>query len=184
MIDYKNYFHELRQHILDESKWDKSNFVVFNHEAGTGKSQSTFRFIGEMTKEKAHRVLYVQRFVRDDELNKTVDTINEHAGKRVAEGVYSKEKQSTIRKKAKAQVLCISHQMYKQICLGNREELKNERNLLIIDEYPDLVEKVSVTLDDIAYLWGRNIRNKFLDDLANLLREKHHDCEVKQERSK
>lgn len=154
--------------------------MVFNHEAGTGKSQSTFRFIGEMTKEKDHRVLYVQRFIRDDELDKTVDTINEFAGKRVAEGVY-KEKPSLVKKNAEAQVLCISHQMYKQICLGNRKDLINNRHLLIIDEYPDLVEKISVTLDDIAYIWGRNIGNKFLDNLANLLREKHHNCEAQQE---
>lgn len=91
-----NYFKELHERIMNEEKWVKDKFVVYSYEAGTGKSQNTLRFIAEMTKEKPHRVLYVQKFVKDDELINTVATINDHAGKRVAEGFHSKvcEKES------------------------------------------------------------------------------------------
>ena len=32
-----DYFKELQEQIYNESKWNKDKFVVFDHEAGTGK---------------------------------------------------------------------------------------------------------------------------------------------------
>lgn len=93
MIEMQNkekYFSELYEQIMREEKWDKDHFIVFNHEAGSGKSQSTFRFIAELCNEKMNRVIYVQKFVRDEELLNTVATINHQAGRKIAGGFHSK----------------------------------------------------------------------------------------------
>ena len=45
--------------------------------------------------------------------------------------------------------------MYYQICKGNNLELIKGRDILIIDELPQLIQEIYVTRDDIASLWGR-----------------------------
>lgn len=171
-----SYFEDLREQIMHEEKWVKDKFVVFSYEAGSGKSQNTFRFLAEMTKQKDYRVLYVQRFVKDDELDNTIDTINNHAGKRVAEGIHSKMSEKDKKKCIDAQILAISHQMYLQICKGKRKELVKKRDILIIDEYPDLVEKITLTIKDVSELWAKSIENEYLETLATLLRKKWYEC--------
>ncbi|MGG1940415.1 hypothetical protein ABFY57_12065 [Paenibacillus polymyxa] len=151
----RGYFYGLEEQITNIEKWSQDKFVVFNHEAGTGKSTETHRIIGEMTKSQAHRVLYVQKFLKDDELNNTVEVINRHAGRKVAVS-YSGE--DTRKVKAKEllidrQVICITHQMYIQICKGEHQYLVEERDILIIDEYPDLLEKLSISSNEIGQLW-------------------------------
>lgn len=170
------YFEDLRNQIMNEQKWVKDKFVVFGYEASSGKSQNTFRFIAEMTNEKSHRVLYVQRFVRDDELDNTVTIINNHAGKRVAECFHSKTKGKVKKKCIEAQVLCITHQMYFEICKGNRKELVDNRDILIIDEYPDSVERITLSFSDVCELWGKSMENEHLENLAHLLRKKRYEC--------
>jgi hypothetical protein len=171
-----SYFGDLREQIMNEERWVEDKFVVYSYEPGSGKSQNTFRFLAEMTKEKTHRVLYVQRFVRDDELDNTVATINCHAGKRVAKGFHSKMKIKEKQKCIEAQVLCVSHQMYLQICKGVRGELVDNRNILIIDEHPDLVERITLNFSDVCELWGKSIENDHLENLAYLLRNKRYEC--------
>jgi hypothetical protein len=171
-----SYFGDLREQIMNEEQWVEDKFIVFSHEAGSGKSQSTFRFLAEMTEQKSNRVLYVQRFVKDDELDNTVATINRNAGKRVAEGIHSKMGEKEKKKCIEAQFLVISHQMYLQICKGKRQELVKNRDILIIDEYPDLVERITLTINDVCELWGESIECDFLETLAYLLRKKRYEC--------
>ncbi len=148
-----DYFKELEEQILDDSKWKSDKFYVFDHEAGTGKSRFTQRCIGEMTKTQSHRVLYVQKFKKDNELVNTVERINKYAGREVA-GYYCSEIKRRERKQLQqVQVLCITHQLYYQICKGNNLELVKGRDILIIDELPQLVQEIYVTRSDIANLW-------------------------------
>ncbi len=180
-----NYFNELRERIINKQKWEKDRFHVFDYEAGTGKSRNTFRFVGEMTKESPYRVLYVQRFIRDDELNNSVALINKHSGRKVAVGFTGEDSKKAERRilAKEAQVLIISHRMYNQICRGNHKELIEGRDILIIDEYPDLLEKVTLSENDIGYLWMMNYKyqNDLLENLAFSLREKLAYCSVQQE---
>jgi hypothetical protein len=171
-----NYFKDLREQIMNEEKWVEDKFVVFGYKAGSGKSRNSFRFIAEMAKERSHRVLYVQKFVRDEELDNTVATINHHASKRIAEGFHSKVGEKAKGKVINAQILCISHQMYWQICKGKRSELVKGRDVLIIDEYPDLIEEITLDQSDIGSLWMLSYGNFQLENLAHLLRKKRYEC--------
>jgi hypothetical protein len=175
-IEMINYFKDLREQIMNEEKWVEDKFVVFGYKAGSGKSRNSFRFIAEMAKERSHRVLYVQKFVRDEELDNTVATINHHAGKRIAEGFHSKMGKRVKREVINAQIMCISHQMYLQICMGNRSELVKGRDVLIIDEYADLVEKITFDQSDIGNLWVLSYGDFQLENLAHLLRKKRYEC--------
>lgn len=154
MTEILNYFDDLREQIMNKEKWDRDRFHVFDYEAGTGKSRNSKQYIGEMTKVYFYRVLYVQRFIRDNELNQTVALINEHAGREVALAFTGDDTKSNKRKNQakEAQILCISQRMFSEICRGNHPELIDNRNTLIIDEYPDLLEKIAVSERDIGYL--------------------------------
>ncbi|CAM3052292.1 DEAD/DEAH box helicase family protein [Paenibacillus sediminis] len=151
----EQYFEELKEQIINPEKWRKDQFVVFNHEAGTGKSTKTFKILEEMKHDPSNKVLYVQRFIKDDLLDKTVEEINRNAGKRkIAYGFSSKNTTQTHIKKTlpEYQVLCITHNMYIQICKGEHQELIKDRHTLIIDEYPDLLEKITISREDAASL--------------------------------
>lgn len=150
-----DYFKQLEEQILDVSKWKSDKFYVYDHEAGTGKSRFTQKCIGEMTRTKSHRVLYVQKFKKDNELVNTVERINKYAGEEVA-GYYCSEIKREERKQLQGlQVLCVTHQLYYQICKGKNLELIKNRDILIIDELPQLVKEIYVTREDIAKFWSR-----------------------------
>lgn len=150
-----DYFKELEEQIINEKLWNSEKFLIFDHEAGTGKSRFTQQCLGQMTKTQKYKVIYVQKFKKDDELVKTMERINHYAGREVA-GYYSSDMRREQKKKAKdIQILCITHQMYYQICKGNNLELIKGRDILIIDELPQLIQEIYVTRDDIASLWGR-----------------------------
>ncbi|MCM3390225.1 hypothetical protein M3649_19185 [Ureibacillus chungkukjangi] len=174
MIDI-TYFNELKEQIINKEKWDKDCFHVFDYEAGSGKSRNCHKYIAEMTQNYGYRVLYVQRFVKENLLNETVYAINEHAGKNVAIAFTGEESKIKERREVakKAQVICISHKMYIQICKGSHPGLIDNRNILIIDEFPDLLEKVSLTEEDIGYLWfsQHKYHNPLLDEFAQMLRD-------------
>ncbi|HAF0292489.1 TPA: hypothetical protein G9C53_004879 [Salmonella enterica subsp. enterica serovar Typhimurium var. 5-] len=182
------FFKELQEQITNRRKWEKDRFVVFDYEAGLGKSQNTFRFIGEMVKEMSYKVLFVQKFVRDDELKNTVSLINEHAGREVAFGFTGEEsKKERHRQHATdTQVLCVSHSMYIQFCKGAHQELWKKRDILIIDEYPDLLERVTLSEADIGSLWMINYkyRSDVLENLASGLRKKFSQCTIQRENKK
>ncbi|MDF1510666.1 hypothetical protein PZE06_21255 [Robertmurraya sp. DFI.2.37] len=183
MTEILNYFDDLREQIMNKEKWDRDRFHVFDYEAGTGKSRNSKQYIGEMTKVYFYRVLYVQRFIRDNELNQTVALINEHAGREVALAFTGDDTKSNKRKNQakEAQILCISQRMFSEICRGNHPELIDNRNTLIIDEYPDLLEKIAVSERDIGYLWfiQYKYRNESIETLAQMLKDKFSECNNK-----
>ncbi|WP_067929606.1 hypothetical protein [Alicyclobacillus shizuokensis] len=122
----KNYFAELREQITNRQKWDAEHFIVFDHEAGSGKTRQALRIIGEMTRDSDHRVLWVQLFSDERKrLDATADTINEYAGKFVAVAVDGEDTRTTPKKQRLigVQVLVITHRMYAQICKGEHKEL-------------------------------------------------------------
>lgn len=51
--------------------------------------------------------------------------------------------------------------------------------MLIIDEYPDLVERITLTHNDIGNMWMLSYGNDQLEKLAYLLRKKLYDCKSK-----
>lgn len=179
MVEMQNYFSELREQIMNKEKWDKNRFHVFDYEAGSGKSQMTFRYIAELANKESCRILYVQSFVKDDKLVETVETINKHAKREIAIGFDGDDTGSNIKKRnaEKAQVLCVSHRMYLGICQGNHPYLINDRQILVIDEYPELLEKVSIFEGDIGLLWEINYKYKsdVLEELAITFRQKKAD---------
>jgi len=180
-----HYFNELEEQIMNKEKWDRKRFRVFNHEAGSGKSQNTFRILGGMFQRKTckllaetsnhYRVLYVQQFVKDDQLVITAETINTFAGKKVAMAFDRDDNKSKKRKKLaeESPILCISHNMYLQICYDNNGYLFEDRDILIIDEYPNLLKKVSVKYNDICNLWMESYKYKSdtIEELASKFRK-------------
>lgn len=179
MIEIHSYFKDLREQIINKDKWDKERFHVFNYEAGSGKSQMTFRYIAELANKESCRILYVQSFVKDDKLLETVEMINKHAKREIAIGFDGDDTGSNIKKRnaEKAQVLCVSHRMYLSICQGNHPYLIKDRQILVIDEYPELLEKVSIFEGDIGLLWEINYKYKsdVLEELATTFRQKKAD---------
>jgi len=182
-----DYFKELREQIINEKLWSTEKFIVFDHEAGTGKSRYTQQLLGEMAQTKNHKVLYVQKFKKDDELVKTMERINYYAGREIA-GYYSSDMRREQKKKAKdVQILCITHQMYYQVCKGNNLELTKGRDILIVDEFPQLIQEVYVTQSDIANLWvnfnrdgdgaGRELAQLLLDMLFERRENKGDEIE-------
>ncbi len=45
-----DYFKELEEQIISEKLWNSEKFLIFDHEAGTGKSRFTQQCLGQMTK--------------------------------------------------------------------------------------------------------------------------------------
>lgn len=117
LVVNSSYFEQLKKQITDQSRWDSNIFHVFNHEAGTGKSQFTLAEIAELVVRTDYKVLYVQKFKRGDALIDTVKTINSHAVYSVAEYIDSKDnkdrnskiKNEIRNRKLNAKVLAITH---------------------------------------------------------------------------
>lgn len=179
----ENYFKDLQEQILNKELWNKNQFYVFDYEASSGKSTNTFKYLGEMTKKQPYRVLYVQRFLKDDELGNTVATINEHAGRRVAESFTGKDAKRLKRgiKAKEAPILCVTYKMYISFCKGNYEEFWKDRNILIIDEYPDFLERVTLSKEEIGYMWMMEYlyNDEFIKTLVYKLRKRLMDTEIK-----
>lgn len=172
-------FEQLRQQITNKELWRRDQFIVYPFEAGSGKSRESQKFLGEMTKQYDYRALYVQRFIKDNQLQETVARINEFAEKEVAVGITGEDNKSkkSLKRAVEAQVLVCSHSMYKQFCRGLHPELTNNRQILIIDERMDLVERLSISIKDIGNLWGSfrlYKQGKFAEELAEILKEKFY----------
>lgn len=176
-----NYFEELKKQITDRCRWYSGKFHVFDHEAGAGKSHFTMGVIAELVMQTDHKVLYVQKFKKDNLLEATVKIINDHAECSIAEFLESKDNkdrsskknEESRNKKLKAKVLVITHNMYFKVCLGKYPEIVKGRNVLILDEFPDFMERLTVKLKDIACLWENAYKFKdplFIERLATDLR--------------
>lgn len=146
------YFQNLYSLLTDPSLWDANHFIVMNHEAGTGKSRNAQEIFAEIATTTSHRILYVIKFKRNNEMKNIVSHINNLAHDKVAFGLDSDTKKS--RKKwneaLNSKVLVITHSMYKRISQGLYPELMENRQILVIDEKPNLTTKCSVELMEIG----------------------------------
>lgn len=151
-------FSELTEMMKDKKLWDEHKFIIFPYESGLGKSMHVRQLIAESDK----RILYVQRFVKDEALKKTADTINKKTCNFDAVAFSSDNKSvmkiSDLKEK---RVLCITHRMYLEICRGRHKELLENRDILIIDEFPDTFEMIQLSNFQICQLYACN--NKYPD---------------------
>lgn len=177
-------FDDLKLQIFDRNRWDKSTFQVFSYEAGLGKSLTTQQYLAE----SEERALYVQRFVKDGALDETVERINDIAGDKVAVRLAEEEiKKTKARKRAiNARVLCITHQLYYSMCRGKHQDLIADRKILVIDEYPDMLEQITISDEEVGQLWAAFYQYglKETDELASLFRDLIRDYSYNSELQK
>lgn len=165
---------------MDKTAWKKGQFIVFDYEAGLGKSL----YAQELMSESVERILYVQRFSKNNALRETADRINKTAGSNIAVAYTGEDtrKKKVRKKKLEARVLCITHKMYIQICRGIHQDLLQNRTILIIDEYPDLLEHIVISKKEIGQLFTDVFHYGNTDELAFQLRELlykySHDSEM------
>ncbi|SHJ73315.1 hypothetical protein [Alicyclobacillus tolerans] len=172
---HEDYFEELRVQIMNPDRWDAERFIVFDHEPGLGKTIHAQRFVGEMTRKHPYRVLWVQPFKKDGLLDASANAINETAGKPVALAVEGedlrtgKKRQSVI----EPQVLVITTRMYAQVCKGEHEELIRGRDILLIDEYPNLMDEIVISRRELStlYSYSVNIESGILDEMLDMFRD-------------
>jgi hypothetical protein len=139
--------------LVNPKYWYYDRFKVLNYEAGTGKTLKTYEFLGRMYKEGyGYKVLYVQPFSKEDRLFNTVEAINEQAGEQIAAFVDANTNKSGYKYAISAQVVCITHNMYKEICRGKHANLIKDRDILIIDEFPNLFEEIVIDDDKLIDL--------------------------------
>lgn len=176
-------FEILQQYIINKDYWKKDGFNIFNFEAGTGKSRFTKLILGQMCRLYDYKVLFVQLFKRDGQLDETVEEINSSAGKAVAYAYSSESKKTKDTKQAiQAQVLCVTHNLYKMISRGFHSELIRDRQILVIDEFIELMKPVTVNLQTIKNLWG-DYSYEEAQIVADMLRRKleyYRKCTAKQ----
>ncbi|MDQ0160744.1 hypothetical protein [Alkalibacillus salilacus] len=176
-------FKDLLDKIRYKEMWSNQHFEVFNYEAGTGKSRITQLLLGLYTQKRDDSVLYVQKFSRDGELQSTVDRINEYAKCEVAAYLDSQDNKGSKkrrREKLKSQILVITHRMYEQVCYSEHEDIISGRQILIIDEFPDILDRIKVEMSDIQWLWSNShkfINSELIEMLARELRDQLHRFE-------
>lgn len=171
---HENYFEELREQIMNPGKWDSERFVVFDHEPGLGKTIHACRFIGEMTRKHSYRVLWVQPFKKGGLLEATANAINESAGKPVALAVEGEDLRTDKQRQmvVEPQVLVITTRMYAQVCKGEHGELIKGRDILLIDEYPNLMDEIVISRRELSALYSHsvNIESEILDEMLDMFR--------------
>lgn len=148
--DKFNHYYDV---LTNEKYWDNNRFIVLNYEAGTGKTLKTYEFLGRMYREGySYRVLYVQPFSKENRLLDSIRAINEQTGEQIAAFVDANTTKSGYKYAINAQVLCITHNMYKEICKGKHGNLMKDRDILIIDEFPNLFEEIVIDDDKLIGL--------------------------------
>ncbi len=183
-----DYFTELREQIINPEKWDAEHFIAFDYEAGVGKTRQALRIIGEMLKDNndcPHRVLWVQLFSDKRRLlDATADEINEHAGRSVAMAIDGEDTKGGRSKKTaiEAQVLVITHRMYAEIKKSRHYELIQDRDILIIDEFPNLMREIRISTQDLSQLYRHSVylESEILDEMLVMFRDKLRELRNKE----
>ncbi|WP_346428515.1 DEAD/DEAH box helicase family protein [Alicyclobacillus mengziensis] len=173
-----DYFAELREQIMNHEKWDSEHFIAFDYEAGLGKTRQALRMIGEMFRNTdcPHRVLWVQLFSDKRKLlDATADEINKHAGRNVATAIDGEDTKRGRKKTAiESQVLVITHRMYAEIKKSRHDELIFNRDILIIDEFPNLMREIRISTQDLSQLYRYSVylESDILDEMLVMFRNK------------
>ncbi|MCD8503179.1 MAG: hypothetical protein LRY71_17885 [Bacillaceae bacterium] len=158
----ESYFLQLKEQIFNKAMWDPNRFMVFNHEASTGKTRWGLAYLAELVMTTDARVLFVQKFAKElaheaGALKKTAQEINRYSKKKIAGYINSKMNQKhhkEVDEILKLPILVITHKMYQQICRGLHSNFIKDRDVLIIDEFPHLVERISISNKDFGNIWG------------------------------
>ncbi|WDL98851.1 DEAD/DEAH box helicase family protein [Alicyclobacillus sp. ALC3] len=176
---HENYFGELREQIMNPEKWDSEHFIAFDYEAGLGKTRQALRMIGEMFRNTdcRHRVLWVQLFSDKRRLlDATADEINKHARRNVAMAIDGEDTKRGRSKKTaiEPQVLVITHRMYAEIKKSRHDELIQNRDILIMDEFPNLMREIRISTQDLSQLYRYSVylESDILDEMLIMFRDK------------
>ena len=147
-------------------KYNHNNFLVYDNEAGFGKTRIALDSLPYFFKNNIDsRILWVAE--EDEQCDKYADYINELFNKQIAITVTTKNGRMTEKQRKKSlqeyTVVFITHEKYKLLSL-DREEIewyKENRDLLIIDEYVDCSKDIiSFSYDSYAIL-KQNIEKKY-----------------------
>lgn len=139
----------LKDNILNQHH--NNYFYVIDMEAGTGKTKETEKIIA--TDSNSNQYIFVRPDIKDCE--SSVECINHIAKKEIAINYNSKKynnnqsKNEFLDKIHNYKVICISHAKYLDLCKNDNERkvFIQDRNILIIDEYINPVEKVIFNKD-------------------------------------
>lgn len=150
--------------INKEEFWIKDKFRVMNNEAGSGKSQQTFRSIAKLALNTDKTIIYVQMFANknskeddEEELKNAVAKINKNANKEVANYLCKNNNKDQEKIRREYQVICITHTRYEELCKGKKNNFVSSADVLIIDEFPNLYRSFSVSESDLADLNGFSV---------------------------
>lgn len=147
--------------ITDTNYYTSNHFRVLNHEAAMGKSEKTFEALAWLGLNTNYKVVYVQSFAnkvseKNDgiQLQKTINKINKHAKKEVANylSIKNADKHSTVIKDYN--IICITHNKYIGYCQSNKKDLIDKADILIIDEFPNLYQKLEIGKKELRKLQG------------------------------
>lgn len=147
--------------ITNEEYWYKDKFRLLNNEAGSGKSIQAFKSIARLATTTNYKIVYVQMFANENsdikdaiELKNTVDKINKYAGKKVAKYMCSENKDKHKEILKDAQVICITHRKYSELCKKKDTSFVTDSDVLILDEFLNLFEDFYISEIELSKLIG------------------------------
>lgn len=171
--------------ITDENYYTSDHFRLLNNEAASGKSIKAFEALSWIGLNTNYIAIYVQPFANEVseendgiELQKTVDRINQSAGKDIASylSVKNSSEHSEIIKKYN--IICITHNKYINYCKSNKNDLIDKADILIIDEFPNLYEEFEIGKKELRKLQGLtldydkdSIDREKIEDITMYLRD-------------
>lgn len=156
--------------------YDNENFVIFNNEAGTGKTVTTLEILQDL---KGMKCLFVT--LRNADGIEYSKKLNKVKGKNYSIAVntdtMNKKQFNDIKKDLyKYTVIFVSHEKYKVLSIDKkqREYFSNNRQILIIDEFVDMVKGSELSLN-VNYikdfennLQERAYRNLYVDIISEI----------------
>jgi len=181
---------ELQSDLIAKITSEEHNdyFEVIGWEPGTGKTLTAYDGIVRAAAQ-GRGVLFVR--YNDDDTEKAAEAINDRAGRTIAAAFNNRlyptayGRQTFIRHAVEHPVVVITHQRYKLLSANRaqREQLTAGRTVLVVDEFPNMIDKIYVNLDLIGtlkQLFSRveTVRRSFetyiapLEDKLRLLQDK------------
>lgn len=150
---------ELQSDLIAKITSEEHNdyFEVIGWEPGTGKTLTAYDGIVRAAAQ-GRDVLLVR--YNDDDTEKAAAAINARAGREIAEAFNNRlyptvyGRQSFIKHAREHPVVVITHQRYKLLSVNRvqREQLTAGRTVLVIDEFPNMIDKIYVNLEQIEAL--------------------------------
>lgn len=147
--------------ITDENYYTSDHFRLLNHEAASGKSIEAFEALSWIGLNTNYVAIYVQPFANEVseendgiELQKTVDRINQSAGKDIANFLSMRNSSEHSEIIKKYNIICITHNKYINYCRSNKKDLIDKADILIIDEFPNLYEEFEIGKKELRKLQG------------------------------